>query len=358
MAAERLGIGVIGVGGMAMYFHLPAVERTGRAYVAAVCDVNQEALERAARRFGVPETYTRYEDLVASPRVAAVLIATSNDQHAPVALAALKAGKHVLCEKPLALSVAEAREMQRAAAESGLVTGVNFSYRQDPAVRFVADLLARGEIGRPTFLTVQYLQGNLADPQVPLTWRRQARYAGMGIAGDLGSHLVDLCRYWIGEITAVTAHTRTFVTERPDGHGGLGTVDVDDAVSFSCDFASGAMGVLTSTAFATGRRNDQRAEIYGPEGALVYENTDQEAITALFGQAAARHGLFGRLPVPEHYRKTRSDHVASFVAAILEGHAMEPSFLDGLRCQQVLDAVRDSAREGRRVTVAAPSAGA
>jgi predicted dehydrogenase len=355
VTVERLGIGVVGVGGMARAFHLPAVERTGRARVTAVCDVNAEAL-RAARAVGA-ETYTRYEDLVASPRVDAVIVAASNDLHAPVALAALRAGKPVLCEKPLALSAAQAREMHEEGTRRGLVTGVNFSYRNDPGVRFIKDLLQRGEIGPPTFLMLQYLQGYLTDPQMPLTWRRQSSSAGTGILGDLGSHLIDLCRYWIGEITTVTAHTRIFVTERPDGQGGTGRVDVDDAVSFACDFATGTMGVISSTGYATGHGNDQRAEIYGPDGALIYENTDQQSIGALFGQTAARHGLFGRLAVPARYHETESDQVAAFVTAILDGRPMTPSFLDGLRCQEVVDAVAESAREGRRVPISAsPSA--
>ncbi len=351
MTQQPIGIGVIGVGGMAMAFHVPAVERTGQAHVVAICDVNKQALAAAAALVGNVETYTAYEDLLANPRVDAVIIATSNDLHAPISLAALSLGKHVLCEKPLALSVAEALSMQRAAAASGLVAGVNFSYRNNPGVRFVADVLARGEIGAPTFLTLHYLQGYLADPHVPITWRRQQRYAGSGVLGDLGSHMVDLSRLWIGEITAVTAHTRIFTTERPDAQGAMSTVDTDDAVTFACDFAGGAMGVITSAAIATGHRNDQRAQVYGPQGAIIYENSDQTAVQALFGQTAARYGLFGRLPIPSEYHQPDRNHVAGFVTAIREGRPMTPSFEDGLRCQQVLDAARESAETGQRVII-------
>jgi len=350
-SGAELGIGIVGVGGMALWFHVPAVQRTGLARVVALCDVSSAALATAAERCPGAQTYSRYEDLLANPAVDAVIIVTSNDMHAPVALAALAAGKHVLCEKPLALTAAQAQEMEQAARASGLISGVNFSYRHDPAVRFIADLLAQGEVGPPTFLTMHYLQGYLSDPQLPASWRRQRRHAGSGVLGDLGSHLIDLARYWVGEISQVAAHTRTFTAQRPDGHGGMAAVDTDDAFSFACDFATGAMGVLASTGNATGHHNHQRVEIYGPLGALIYDNTDQGAITALLGRAAARHGLFGRLAVPARYRETPDDNVAAFVRGIVAGQPMTPSFTDGLRCQQVLDAALHSAQSGRRVAV-------
>ena len=275
---EKVRVAVIGAGGIANLRHLPAykqAEERGDAELVAVCDPVESAARAAAERFGVPEVFADYRALLdpagAGARIDAVSICTPNSYHEPITLAALAAGKHVLCEKPLALDLAGARRMCDAARAAGVVTAVNFRYRFIPAAGFVRDLIARGELGAIYHVYGNYLQGPLSDPTAPLAWRLVRAQSGSGALGDLASHLVDLYRFWVGELAAVQGHLRTFVTERPMVGGGTGTVDVDDATSILLRFASGAEGVINASRCAIGHSNHQRVEVYGTKGAVVYQ---------------------------------------------------------------------------------------
>ena len=217
----------------------------------------------------MPHAFADYRELLALP-LDAVSICTPNSYHEPIALAAIAAGKHVLCEKPLALSHEGARRMAETAEAAGVITAVNFRYRFIPSAWFAHDLIAAGELGEIYHVYGDYFNGSMVDPQTPIAWRQARAESGSGALGDLASHLIDLYRYWFGEIAAVQGHLRTFTTERPAPGGGTATVDVDDAATCLLRLASGAEGLVNASRNAAGHSNHQRVEVYGTKGSLVY----------------------------------------------------------------------------------------
>ena len=345
-------LGIVGAGGIANFHHIPALLKHPAARLTAVCDVNRPAAEATARKHGIPEVYTDYRDLVSRASIDAVVVCTSNDQHAPASLVAIERGLHVLCEKPLALDALQARDLAGAAERAGVVTAVNFSYRQNPAVRYIKSIVESGDLGSIYQVSLQYLQGVLADPEVPLgpghVWRVQRRLAGLGVLGDLGSHLVDLARFWLGEIASVQSLQRTFVPRRRLPDGGAVEADGDDVTLALLGFASGAIGTLQTSWSAAPWSNHQRVEVYGSGGSIVYENEDQRTIRAVFGGPMLRYRTLAVVPVPQSYHDTTTTHSAAFVDAILAGGRYTPGFADGARCQEVLDAIDAAARDGGR----------
>src|SRR6188472_2279112 len=260
-----------------------------------VCGRDAERTAEAAGRLGWAETETDWHRLVERPDIDLVDICTPGDSHAEIAIAALEAGKHVLCEKPLANSVAEAEEMTAAAeraAASGVRAMVGFTYRRVPAIALARQLVQEGRIGEVRHVRAQYLQDWIADPEAPLSWRLDKSKAGSGALGDIGAHIIDLTQHITGQrITEVSGQLETFVKERPyaagDTAGSLGgggasaergPVTVDDAASFLATFASGAMGVFEATRFATGRKNAIRVEINGSSGSLAFDFEDMNLL--------------------------------------------------------------------------------
>ncbi len=354
--ADRIKVGLIGAGAVALLRHLPAYQscqEAGKAELVAVADPVEANARRAAERFGVPRVFADYRDLLALP-LDAVSVCTPNASHEPIALAALDAGKHVLCEKPLALDYAGARRMHERAERGGLKTAVNFRYRWVPAAGFVRDLIRGGELGEIYHVYANYFNGTLHDPATPLRWRQTRAESGSGALGDLASHLVDLCRFWIGEFAGVEGRLRTFTPRRPLTTGGIGEVDVDDAASFRARFAGGAEGVINASQCAIGRNNHQRVEIYGTKGAVIYEieKWDQggDEVQLCLGGDQARYGGFATVKAPPDYLLGNPQRVMTdFIEAIRDDTAPSPDFYDGMRCQEVLDAVALSAREGAPV---------
>jgi predicted dehydrogenase len=337
--------------------HLPAyaeARASGAAEIVAVCDIDRERARSVAADWGAPLVCDTEAELLALPAVDAVSICTPNDRHFPQAMAALAAGKHVMCEKPLAMTLDEARQMQAAAA--GVVTGVNFRYRWIPAARFVSDLVAAGALGRIYHGVFHYFNGWLADPNAPAAWRTMRAQTGSGALGDLGSHIIDLAALWLGEAVRVRGDLTTYTPERPTPDGGRLAVDVDDAASFTIDYQSGAVGQFLATRCALGRGNYQRVELYGSEGAVVYEfekaDRGADRVQLCLGRAQARHGGYSTVEVsPEHLLGKPSGPILEFVAAIRAGRPAAPDFADGLRCQEIMTAVERSAAEGRTIAL-------
>lgn len=356
---DRVRVGVVGAGAIATMRHLPAFRRCqdeGTAELVAVADPMEGAAAAAAARFGIPRVYADYRELLAGP-IDAVSICTPNVYHEPITLAALEAGKHVLCEKPIAMDAAGARRMHDRAREAGVITAVNFRYRFIPAAWFARDLIAGGELGEIYHVYAHYFNGSLADPTKPMAWRQARAESGSGALGDLASHIIDLCRYWVGEIAGVQGHLRTFTTERPAPGGGTSTVDVDDASTCLFRFANGAEAVVNASRNGFGRNNYQRIEVYGSQGSLIYEiekaDVGGEQLQLCLGAGQARYNAFATVPVPPTYLAGNPERaMTDFVAAIRSGTPMTPDFADGLRCQEVLDAVELSAREGHWIDVA------
>jgi predicted dehydrogenase len=347
------------------WFDLPA-----RPVLRAACARNTADLASFAQRFGWQTTETSWERLVARDDIDLVDICTSNVTHMPIAVAAAKAGKHVLCEKPLAMNADEARRMLDAAREADVRHMVAFNYRRVPAIMLAKQLIDAGKIGDIRHFNAVYYQDWLVDPSFHIVWRHDAKEGGSGAHGDLNAHTVDLARYLVGEIEAVAAAQEIFVKERPleDGSG-IGKVTADDALTFIARFRDGALGNFLATRFATGRKNLLRLEIFGSEGALAFNLERLNELDFYSGADDERALGFRNIIVTEEshpfidawwppghiigWEHTFIHEVRDLLLAIDRGEPVYPDFYDGLRCQQVLDAALESAIEGRWVEVPA-----
>ena len=374
----NLGIGLIGYAFMGAahsqawrsaprFFDLPL-----QPEMTVLCGRNAEAVQAAAGKLGWNETETDWRKLLTRDDVQLIDVCTPGDSHAEIAIAALQAGKHVLCEKPLANTVAEAEQMAAAAAEAaakGIRSMVGFTYRRVPAIGLARKLVAEGKLGTIRHVRAQYLQDWIADPEAPLSWRLDKEKAGSGALGDIGAHIVDLTQYITGDrIAEVSGQLETFVKERPvaAAHSGLagqagterGPVTVDDAAIFLARFTEGALGVFEATRFATGRKNAIRLEINGSKGSLAFDFEDmnelhfydatEPAETAGFRRILATESVHPYVAAwwpPGHllgYEHGFTHQVVDLVTAIAEGTDPAPSFADGLQVQRVLAAVEDS----------------
>ena len=332
-----------------------------------------DAVAEAAERWGWAESATDWREVVARDDIDLVDIVTPGDSHAEIAIAALAAGKHVLCEKPLANSVEQAERMRTAAAEAaarGVRSMVGFTYRRVPAATFARDLVAEGVVGTVRQVRAQYLQDWLVDPEAPLTWRLQKELAGSGALGDIGAHAIDLAQFITGQrLTEVSGTLETLVAERPvlehaSGLGGTGgsergAVTVDDLALFTGRFDGGAIGSFEATRFATGRKNALRIEVSGDRGAIAFDLEDLNALQVHDATAPAERQGFTRVLVtePGHpylqgwwpaghmlgYEHGFSHQVKDLVEAVAADAPLHPSFDDGLQVQRVLTAIERSA---------------
>jgi predicted dehydrogenase len=377
-----LGVGMVGYAFMgAAHSHAwrtaPHVfDLPMRPEMAVLCGRDAAAASAAARRLGWAATETDWRALIRRDDVQLVDVCVPGGLHAEVSIAALEAGKHVLCEKPLANTEAEARAMAAAAdraAARGIRSMIGFNYRRVPAIVLARRLVADGRLGQIHHVRATYLQDWLVDPAFPLTWRLQREQAGSGALGDLGSHIVDLAQYLTGElITGVCASTATFVGQRPlpgsgdTGSGDTGPVTVDDAALFTARLASGGLASFEATRFATGRKNQLRIELNGDQGSLAF---DLERLNELLffdrnddpAEAGFRrilvtepgHPYLSAWWPPGHvlgWEHTFTHQVRDLVTAIADGTDPAPSFRDGLQVQRVLAAVEQSAADESRWT--------
>ncbi|MGW1716161.1 Gfo/Idh/MocA family protein [Streptomyces sp. NPDC002156] len=377
-----LGIGMIGYAFMGAA-HSQGWRTAGRVFdlprrplLAAICGRDADAVKAAADRHGWAAAETDWRALIERDDVDVVDICTPGDSHAEIALAALAAGKHVLCEKPLANSVEEAEAMVAAAEQAeqrGQLAMVGFNYRRLPATALARSMVAEGRLGSLRHVRVTYLQDWLVDPQFPLTWRLRKEAAGSGALGDLGAHIVDLAQYLAGEeLTGVSALTETFVRERPlpgaptgglsaAATAGVGQVTVDDAALFTGRFPSGALASFEATRYATGRKNALRIELNGEHGSLAFDLERLNELAYHDGTEPGTHAGFRRILVtePDHpyldawwppghglgYEHTFVHQARDLVHAIATGSRPRPSFADGLQVQRVLAAVEESAEK-------------
>jgi predicted dehydrogenase len=354
------------------FFDLPLTPE-----LTAIAGRNKEAVNAAAERLGFASVETDWHALVERDDIDLIDICTPGDSHAVIAVAALEAGKQVLCEKPLANTVEEAEQMAaaaRAAAARGAWAMCGFTYRRTPALALARRLVEAGRIGTVRQVRAQYLQDWLHDPDAPMTWRLDKAKSGSGALGDLGAHLVDTTQWLTGQaITGVSAILETFVTSRPlsgeraglGGHGDTGAdaprgeVTVDDAALFTARFADGAIGTFEATRFALGRKNALRVEINGTAGSIAFDFEENNVLQFFDGTESVEEQGFRRILVtePEHpyvsawwppghglgYEHGFTHQVVDLVNAIAENRQPEPSFDDGLQVQRVLGAVEDSA---------------
>ncbi|ROO86611.1 putative dehydrogenase [Actinocorallia herbida] len=364
-----LGVGMVGYAFMGRV-HAQAWRSVGAFFdlpVRASMTVlagRSRRVERAAADLGWAHAVTDWRDLVARDDVHIVDICAPGDAHAEIALAALAAGKHVLCEKPLANTVAEAEEMAEAAQQAeahGVLSMVGFNYRRVPAVAYARRLVASGRLGSIRHVRATYLQDWIVDPAHPLVWRLDRARAGSGALGDIGAHIIDLAQFVTGEaVTGVSALTETFVKERPLADGpGSGPVTVDDAAVFLARMSGGALATFEATRFAAGRKNALRLEINGSLGSLAFDferlNELEFHDHTLPPEEAGFRRILATEPghpyaaawwPPGHglgYEHTFTHEIRDFLDCVAAGKPPSPSFADGLQVQRVLAAVEASA---------------
>ena len=370
MEKSEIGVGLIGYKFMGRT-HSNAYRQVARFFdvdlvprMRAICGRNEPVVRQAADTLGWEGYETDYHRLIERDDIDLVDISTPGDSHEELALAAIEAGKHVFCEKPLANTLEEARRMRDAAEKADVISVVNFNYRKVPAVALAKKLVEEGRLGEIRHWRAVYLQDFILDPEFPLIWRLQREKAGSGALGDIGAHVVDLAHHIIGPISRVVGSTETFIKERPleeSGGAETGRVTVDDAAMFLAHFENGATGTFEATRLAAGRKNRNSFEINGSEGSLVFDLERMNELEVYFVEESETAG-FRRVVVtePDHpyagawwppghiigYEHTFVHAVKDLLDGISVGKNPSPSFEDGYRCQAVLDAVERSARSG------------
>ncbi|PZE20412.1 Gfo/Idh/MocA family protein [Paenibacillus xerothermodurans] len=346
------------------FFDVPAVP-----VLQAIAGRDEAGVQAAASRMGWLSHETDWRRLIERKDIDLIDIVTPNYMHAEMAIAALEAGKHVLCEKPLAMSADQAKRMLQAADRSGKVHMVCHNYRYASAIQYAKKLISEGRLGRIYHIRATYLQDWIMDPQFPLVWRLQKEVCGSGTHGDLAAHIIDLARYLVGEVKEVVGTMETFIKERPmaDASGGLsatgktgtvGQVDVDDASVFIARFENGAIGTFEATRFAAGNRNGQRLEINGELGSIrwdlenmnnlgVYLSSDEQGMQGFrtINCTEESHPYAGAYWPAAHitgYEHTFINMISELMKGIAGGYSPAPDFSDGYRNQLVLDAVERS----------------
>ncbi|HEY3110497.1 MAG TPA: Gfo/Idh/MocA family oxidoreductase [Chloroflexota bacterium] len=379
---RKLNVALIGAGfmgkahslayaAMPMFFWPPPAMPVRKVIV----DATEELAREAATRFGFESSSADWRRVVADRSIDLVDIAVPNDLHAEIAIAAAGAGKHVICEKPLARTGDEARGMLEAVERAGVIHMVAFNYRRVPAVALAGKLIEEGAIGRITNFRGTYLQDWSADPDAPLSWRFQRAVAGSGALGDIGTHVVDLARFLVGEVAAVDAVVQTYIPDRPLQAGGLdrlgaaerragaprGPVDVDDEVMTLLRFREpaeggcGAVGSLEATRNAHGRNNFLTFEVHGTRGSLAFNYERRDELRAFFADDPADRRGFrtiytgpahpygdGLWPIPGlgvGYGETKIAECRDFMDAIVRGELPSPNFRDGYRVARICDAI-------------------
>ncbi len=340
-----------------------------------ICGRDAAGVQAARAKLGWQFAATDWREVVESPLIDLVDIGAPNFAHAEMAIAALKNGKHVLCEKPLGRDLKECEAMLTAAKKSGCVHMVCHNYRRIPAIALAKRLMDEGALGRIYHFRARYAQERLADPEFPLDWRLQKETSGGGVPGDIGSHIVDLARYLVGEFTQVCGLVHTFIPERPradllaKGTRKLGKVTVPDTTAFIGWMTGGVMASLEATKYALGRRNQITLEINGSKGSLYFDFENMNNLKFYNGDDPKDRQGFRDILVtqrdgvqpyvanwwpPGHglgYEHTFVHTVADFVNACADGKSVHPTFEDGWKNQRVLTAVEESSAKGRWVKI-------
>ncbi|MEM4199312.1 MAG: Gfo/Idh/MocA family oxidoreductase [Nitrososphaerota archaeon] len=373
--AKEIGVGMLGYAFMGkahsnafikmprMMQQVPAIPR-----LVAIYGRTEPQVRAAAERFGYKRYYTDWRQLIHDSEVELVDNGLPNNLHRDPCIEAAQNGKHILCEKPLALNAKEAEEMYRAAEKARVKHMVAFNYRFVPAVILAKKLIEGGRIGKILQFRGAYLQDWIMDPSFPLVWRLRKEVAGSGALGDLGAHVFDLARYLVGEVDSVMGVTKTFIEERPlpEDPSRRGKVTVDDAFISLVKFKNGAIGSVEATRFGAGCKNLLRFEIHGSEGTLVFNLERLNELELFERRGDAENQGYRRILVtepghpyisnwwpPGHiigWEHTFVHEIHHFIDCVVNDKPISPmgaTFLDGLKNNQILDAVLKSAETGR-----------
>ncbi|MCL6443761.1 MAG: Gfo/Idh/MocA family oxidoreductase [Alicyclobacillus sp.] len=384
---KTLNIGLIGGGFMAKahsmafsvmpMFFSPAPAVPVRK---AIADINLTLATEAKERFGFEKAYGDWRELINDPEIDAISIVTPNDIHEDIALAAAKAGKHILCEKPLARNSKEARRMLEAVEAAGVTHMVAYNFRRTPAIYLAKKFIDEGRIGKIQNFRGTYFQDWSADPSVPLSWRFQQSISGSGALGDIAAHTIDIARFLVGEFESVNAQVKTWIHERPIQQGGVdklgavklsddapkGIVDVDDEVNFLINFESGAIGSIESTRNAHGRNNFITFEIHGDRGSIYFNFERRDELQVCFADDPVEIRGFRTIYTgPMHpygelwplkamgigYADTKIAVAYEFIRSIVSGEKNDCDFRDGYENNRICDAVLESGRRQQWVQI-------
>ncbi len=376
-SVPEIGVGMLGYAFMGkahshamltiphMIYPPPAIPK-----LIAIAGRNEEAVKEAAKRYGYATYYTDWKKILSDDRIQLFDNGGPNDAHAEPSILAAKAGKHVLCEKPLGRTADESKRMRDEVLATGVKNMVAFNYRFVPAIRQIRKLIDSGALGQIYHFRAVYLQEWIMPHySTPMIWRLQKATAGSGALGDLGAHIVDLARYLVGEIASVSAMTKTFIKERPDGQGGMGKVDVDDAFASVVEFENGALGTLEASRFAAGRKNGQRIEINAEKGSIVFNLERINELEVFWvGEEPKETQGFHNVLVSEGYHPwwenwwpqghmigwehTFVHEITHMLDCIVNDKPVSPigaDFEDGYRASVICDAIVDSADQGRQI---------
>lgn len=376
--APEIGIGMLGYAFMGkahsnafrkipyMMYPPAAIPR-----MVGIAGRNESAVTSAAKRYGYENAYTDWRDMLENDDIQVFDNGGPNDAHAEPTIAAAEAGKHVFCEKPLGRTAEESMSMLEAVRKAGVKHMVAFNYRFVPAIQQAKKLIESGKLGRIYHWRAVYLQEWGMDAEMPISWRFQKDIAGSGALGDLGAHIIDLARFLVGEPKSVMGYAQTWMTERPDGSGGMTKADVDDGFVAALEFEGGALGTVEATRFAKGRKNFNSFEINAEHGSIqfnmerlnelnVYWADDEPNTTQGFHNVLvteANHPYIenwwphGHIIGWEHSFVHEFDH---FFRAIVNDTDVSPygaTFVDGYRNSVICDAILASASNGRRVDI-------
>lgn len=351
--SSSIGIAIVGCGGITLQNHLPGIAMCSGARAVALCDTDPATLERARQQTGIQTVSTDFHQIVTRDDVQAVIVATPNVVHAPAVLAAVAAGKHVMCEKPIAMNYAEAQQMAQAAEKAGVRHMTAFTYRFVPAMRYLSHVVGRGALGQPYHFRSCRLQ-DWGDRN--LGWRQVAKLASTGELGDMLSHRIDFSHWLMGPMRRLTADLKRFIDTR-QGH----VSDLEDWVAILAEFANGATGVLESSKIATGRNESWRSQDYvevnGSDASFVFFTERWNEL-----QVGKPGGIgLEKMVIPKEFWTWpgsprdpgagdplvtfRYDQAWEFIEAIRQGRPCIPSFHDGARAIQVMDAAVRSAKE-------------
>ena len=367
LRVAMIGAGFMGKAHSLAYAMAPVIYKLPvRVHRQVVVDVTDALAAAAAETLNFTEAATRWQEVVARADIDIVDIATPNDSHEEIAVAAARNGKHVICEKPLALDAGGAERMWRAAEQAGVVNMSAYNYRKTPAIAYARTLIESGEIGTPYMLRFNYLQ-DWGLSGAPYVWRYNRKLAGSGAIGDIGSHAIDSAEYMLGEIRRVTGVVRTLTPTRPQpsGVGEPGVVDVDDVAVFIAEFASGAIGTFTASRHSLSRKNQLGFELDASAGALKFNwEARDELHVSLSTDPAAVSGFRKVNLGPAHptpwwpiagmgtgYLETSTNQVHDFLTAIVNGGRVRPDVRDGTHVARVVDAVLASSESGAWVNV-------
>jgi len=368
-----IGYGATGrvhaLGYRAIPFHygLPAES----VQIGGVATSNASSAAKAAQEIGCSYWTADYRELLARPEIQAVDINVPNHLHEEIVLAAAAAGKHIYCEKPLAVSVAQGKRMVQAADDAGVITQMTFNFRFFPALERARQLIGEGFLGKLYSFRGRYYRSSYIDPAKPLSWKLRSETSGAGALYDLGAHIVDMLYSLLGEFGAVQASLETVIRERPVAVGAteMAPVDVDDIALLHVRLRDGTLGVVEASRLGTGFTNELTFEIFGEKGSIRFDAADSAFLEVYDVRAAAapmggRRGITrievgNRYPgakVPDWtmapgFLRAHAECQAAFLRAVAEGRPSSPSLADGLHVQALLEAALHSSRQQRWVSV-------